>query len=213
VGDDGRERLGEEFLVAEYGHLTEMFRWNEETGERRVNLILVLMTVVTAAAGVVADSVDVPNATKLRMIAVPILALALLGLVTLARLVRRNVTTDQYKDAMKKIREIVIASVGGPLVGYDPFPEPEVKVKGPQLKRHLGLTLLMSTINSILLAAGTVLAIVPGWATGLAIGVATLVLAWLGQVLLAGWLRGRLDCELRPEHCKLEEEQPEEEHR
>jgi hypothetical protein len=190
-----RQRIGAEFLVAEYGHLTEMFRWNEETGERRVSLILVLMTVVSAAAGVVADSVDVPNATKLRTVAVAIFSLALLGLVTLARLVRRNVATDEYRFALDKIRRMIVEFVGGPFEGYHPFPVATRKFDRP-LRRHLGLTLLMSTINAILLAAGTVLAIVPGWVVGLVLGVLMLVSTWAAQVILAGKLRLRLEQEV-----------------
>jgi hypothetical protein len=195
MDDDARERIGAEFLVAEYGHLTEMFRWNEETGERRVSLILVLMTVVSAAAGVVADSVQVPNPTKLRTVAVAIFALALLGLVTLARLVRRNVATDEYRHALDRIRKMITTFVGGPLEGYHPFPTATKPVKRP-LKRLLGLTLLMSTINAILLAAGTVLAIVPGWGVGLVIGVLTLAVTLVAQVVLASRLRRRLEIEV-----------------
>lgn len=195
MDDNARQKIGAEFLVAEYGHLTEMFRWNEETGERRVSLILVLMTVVSAAAGVVADSVDVPNATKLRTMAVAIFSLALLGLVTLARLVRRNVATDEYRFALDMIRKMIVDFVGEPFVGYHPFPIGAREYDRP-LKRHLGLTLLMSTINSILLAAGTVLAIVPGWDVGLVLGVLTLVSTWAAQIILSGKLRLRLEQEV-----------------
>ena len=91
-----------------------------------------------------------------------IFALALLGIVTLARVVRRNVATDEYRHALDQIRTMITDFVGGPLEGFHPFPVPTRDFERP-LKRHLGLTLLMSTINAILLAAGTVLAIVPGW--------------------------------------------------
>jgi hypothetical protein len=64
------------------------------------------------------------------------------------------------------------------------------------LKRLLGLTLLMSTINAILLAAGTVLAIVPGWGVGLVIGVLTLAVTLVAQVVLASRLRRRLEIEV-----------------
>jgi hypothetical protein len=115
--------------------------------------------------------------------------------VTLARLVRRNVATDEYRYALDRVRTMITTFVGGPLEGYHPFPVATAQVERP-LKRLLGLTLLMSTINAILLAAGTVLAIVPGWGVGLVIGVLTLAVTLVAQVSLASRLRRRLEIEV-----------------
>lgn len=72
-------RLAVQILLAEQAHFEEAFRWNEETGERRVSLIFTLMTVAAAATGLVTNAADVGTETKLRAAAAVAGALLMLG--------------------------------------------------------------------------------------------------------------------------------------
>ncbi len=209
------ERVALEVLKAESAQFGQSFRWNEEIGERRVTMVLTLMTVAAAASGIIADSVDIRPEAKLRLVAWVALALFVLGLVTLARLVRRNVASDEYRWALDTIRLRLIALGGEDLDGYWPFPggpparpgepgattSPKPKPRRLELKRLLGLTLLMSTTNSVLLTAATVLGFAPprGWA--ILLGGLVFVLSLVGQVGLARALERRLkmEVELLPE--------------
>jgi hypothetical protein len=191
-GKDGAASAALQILLAESAHFDASFRWNEETGERRVTLILTLMTVAAGAAGIVANSVDIDARAKLHLVAAVALALFLLGMVTLARLVRRNVATDEYRYALDTIRRRMITLAGEDLRGYWPFPTAGKSF----LKRYLGLTLLMATTNSILLVTAVVLWWTPpaGWA--FLIGVVLLVVSCAAQTRLVRWLEDKLRSEV-----------------
>jgi hypothetical protein len=189
VPDESR-RLAVDVLLAEYAHLEQSFRWNEEMGERRVNLVLTLMTVTAAATGLVIDSADVPIAARLRGAGVVAIALLVLGLVTNARLVRRNVATDEYKKSLDDVRNRLIRLSSPHLQGYAPWPKRrETKIK---LKRLLGLTLLMSAMNSILTVAAVLLLARPPLSTASVVGVAIFLAAGALQLWLAAILEARL---------------------
>jgi hypothetical protein len=184
-------------LIAESAQFNQTFRWNEETGERRVTIILTLMTVAAAAAGVIADSVDITVEAKLRLLSWVAVTLFILGLVTLARLVRRNVATDEYQFALDRIREKLISLVGEDLKDYWPLPKSGRKPKPEKwrVKRYLGLTLLMATTNAILLAAAGVLGFSPPRPWSAVIGTLVFVVALAAQM----WLAKRLEARLRVE--------------
>jgi ADP-ribose pyrophosphatase YjhB (NUDIX family) len=135
------------FLLEEYRALSTAMVHNEAVGETRVNWFIGL---VTAVGGGLAALAKTGYAEPL-MISGSLAALLLFGVVTLARLMKRNRTTDGFKKDLGDIRQrfkhhFDPAHV---LVGHKPF--------GARAHRAFrgfgGLTHTIVTINS-LLAAG-----------------------------------------------------------
>ncbi|MFQ6102202.1 MAG: hypothetical protein ACE5OS_13360 [Anaerolineae bacterium] len=150
-----QQRQSVEFLRTEYQYLGECFWRNEETGERRVNFLITLVTAVTAGLVTLATSKegDFLQEGDVYLITVcALLALLLIGLVTLLRMIRRNKTTDRYKRAMNMIRGHFR---DGGLQDYYPFGrDEEGKDKvGTRQQGTGGLVDLVSLINSLIAAA------------------------------------------------------------
>jgi hypothetical protein len=109
-----QQHRSEEFLLAEYKHLADSFRRNEDIGEKRVNFLIVLVTAVITAlitlanlpalAGSDFETLNIEDVDLLMGFA--LLALLLLGIVTLQRMLHRNRVTDEYKRAMDMIRSL-----------------------------------------------------------------------------------------------------------
>lgn len=89
-------------LMAEYEHLGTSFLSNEDMGERRVNIFLGLIAAVSAALGLAAEKV--PLTLVFRLAAAAATVLLLFGLVTLRRLMQRNLVTTDYLNGMRRIR-------------------------------------------------------------------------------------------------------------
>jgi hypothetical protein len=194
--DDAATALAAQVLLAQYSNFEQTFRWNEEMGERRVNLVLTLMTVAAGATGLILGAVEVPVASRLRGAGIVASGLLFLGLVTLARLVRRNVATDEYKRAMDLTRDRLVELSRPHLAGYDPFPEgAKTRLK---LKRLLGLTLLMSATNGVFAVAAVLLFARPATSvSSLALALLVLTFAVAVQLWLAAVLEQRLRSEVR----------------
>jgi hypothetical protein len=134
-----------EFLLAEYQHFADSFWRNEELGERRVNFFILLATAVISALAAL-EKIDFENTSLLTAFA--LLALLSIGVVTLQRMLRRNRVTDEYKEALKKIR------------GYLKEPDPRLEtyqpldgVSEPRKSKTGGLVDLVAVMNSIIVAA------------------------------------------------------------
>ena len=149
LSDDQPQRNADDFLLEEYKYLAESLWRNEETGERRVNFFISLVTAVIGALVAFAttqESALEPDIVK-AVTLYALLALFLLGFVTLQRLVKRNLVTDEYKRAMDTIRQEF--KKGDPeLAAYIPFK----KIK-PRKPGQGGLVEMVSLINSLILAA------------------------------------------------------------
>lgn len=91
-----------EVLRAEFDHVASSLISNEESGERRVNILLGVIAAVIAALGVAADQLDGFN--LLGAGAGASFVLFLLGLVTWRRAIQRNVATTEYLNALRRIR-------------------------------------------------------------------------------------------------------------
>ena len=108
---DGNSDASIQLLLAEYKHLSESLKENETMGERRLQF---LFTLVTATLGGIAALLQVGNAVPSVVIALlgSFVLLFLFGLVTLERIVKRNLATDRYIDALNRIRAYAIAANG-----------------------------------------------------------------------------------------------------
>jgi 8-oxo-dGTP pyrophosphatase MutT (NUDIX family) len=144
-----------ELLLEEYRYYTDSFWKSEQTGETRVNWFI---GIVTAAAGGLVGLTSAerrPHGESLRLIFVTgLFALLAFGIITLFRVVKRNIASDTYKRATDVIREIFSDHFDGDhiLLHYHPFGKKK-KGSGKGVARRLGgLTHTVLTINSLLVA-------------------------------------------------------------
>ncbi len=102
AGDNDRHSA--DFLLAEYGGHREAFWKSEEIGEKRVNFFISIVTAVLAASVIREKGVLTLRGQVDPIFYCGLGALLLFGIVTLARLIRRNlVSTDQLR-ALGRIR-------------------------------------------------------------------------------------------------------------
>jgi hypothetical protein len=142
---------GIELLYADLKYCNDSFWKNEEVGEKRVNffvsLVTAVLTALVALAKLNSDSID--DAVFLLVIIYALFALLVMGVITLARLVKRNEVTDDYKARMDKLRKILKEHGTSPaLKDYPDFP---VSYK-PKFR---GLANIVAAINSLILTALT----------------------------------------------------------
>ena len=150
-------RNTDDFLLAEYKNLAESFWHNEEIGEKRLNFFMTLVTAVIAALVALATKQnDALTPADVKLISVyALLALLAFGLVTLMRLVKRNRTTDEYKQGMAKIRDQFRES-DARLANYSPFEKKQRALFAG------GLVEMVAVINSLIVAALVALVSFPG---------------------------------------------------
>lgn len=98
-----------EFLLREYDYYAEAFRHSEELGEKRVSSFLTFAAVVAAGLGVVLGDRGLGTTEALAAVAISAASVLLLGQVTLARVIKRDLTSDEYKRAMGLLRGWFVA--------------------------------------------------------------------------------------------------------
>lgn len=110
-----------ELVHASYTHALESLERNEEMGERRFQLLLAVASAAGVAVGLVAD-VSQPRVT-LWVGTGASMVLAVLGLLTVSRLARRNATTTRLINQLSRLRREAMAedSVLRSFMVYDPY--------------------------------------------------------------------------------------------
>jgi hypothetical protein len=108
---DGNGDASIKLLLAEYEHLSASLKENEAMGERRLQF---LFTLVTASFGGIAALLQIGAGAPSAAVTLlgSFVLLFLFGLVTLERIVKRNLATDRYIDALNRIRAYVITADG-----------------------------------------------------------------------------------------------------
>lgn len=153
-----------ELLLEEYRYFADSFWKNEQTGETRVNWFIGIVTAASAGLVGLTTSQNRPHGESLRLVFVAVLfALLAFGVITLFRIIKRNIVTDGYKLATDVIREVFSDHFDGDriLLHYSPFRK-EKKWTVKDITRKLGgLTHTVLTINSLLLAGLAVAAVFP----------------------------------------------------
>jgi 8-oxo-dGTP pyrophosphatase MutT (NUDIX family) len=153
-----------ELLLQDYRYLSDSFWKNEQTGETRVNWFIGIVTAAGGGLFGLTSAEHRPHGEPLRLIFVASLfALLAFGVITLFRIVKRNIVTDGYKRGMDVIREAFVDHFDGEhvLLQYHPLGR---KKKGAQkgVSRRLGgLTHSVLTINSLLIAGLAAVAAYP----------------------------------------------------
>jgi 8-oxo-dGTP pyrophosphatase MutT (NUDIX family) len=146
-----------DFLLEEYKNLADCFWKNEQSGETRVNLFIGFAGAAIGGLVTLVSSEHSPaHGETLRLIVgASLSALIVLGIVTLFRMLKRNATTDGYKQGCDVIRQLFKDHFDDDhiLLGYYPFAAARDKTKKPSEYRKIGgLTHTVAVINSLLLA-------------------------------------------------------------
>lgn len=184
TAEDGRQN-SVNFLLEEYKSLQESFLRNEELGERRVNFFI---TLTTAVIGALAAIWKVSNDGIDRIFFFLGLVLVFLfGIVTLVRIIRRNLVTHEYLRALGRIRRYFADTDSAiqRFLAYPPYddrPQREKKWKDVLSLGTGGLAEMVSLVNSLILAGIFALAgqCRPWWVLVL-LGFLGFMAAWIGQ--------------------------------
>ena len=141
-----------ELLLEDYRNFSESLWKNEQTGETRVNWFIGIVTAATGGLVGLTTSEQRPHGGPLRLIFVATLfAMFSFGIITLLRIMKRNRTTDEYKENCDQVRQMFKNhfDMDEILKEYQPFG----KRPDQKLARKLGgLAHTVLTINSLLLA-------------------------------------------------------------
>ena len=159
-------RTPKTFSLKEYRYRATMMAESEKAGETRVNLFVVLMTLVCAAlVDLVTGDNELKTETKSLVVIGGLGALLVFGWLTLLRLIKRNRSTDECKHSLDLIRQLFKDRFdeAGVLVGYYPvnWPHPRDSLSSEGSSRSAfsrerrslgGLAHLVAAINGILIA-------------------------------------------------------------
>lgn len=144
-------------LLAEYEHLSASLKENEAMGERRLQFLFALVTAAFGGISVVLQLGRGPAPAVVAAVLASFVLLFLFGLVTLERIVKRNVVTDGYIDALNAIRRYFIETDGSAryrraFAFYAESPKKRDHF-GPFSLRPGGLAQATAVINAVVAAA------------------------------------------------------------
>lgn len=166
-----------DLLLEDYRYLAESFWKNEQTGETRVNLFIGIVTAVVAGMSSLITSKNGLAGEPLRLaVLAALVALLVLGIITLFRMLTRNENTDGYKQGLDSVRQAFKDHFDGDglLTHHYSVGGPEAKTekkggeqesgkerrdfwqqykKGMRPRKFGGLAHTVAAINSLLLAA------------------------------------------------------------
>ena len=190
---NGKGESSRDFMLEEYKHHFAEFERSEEIGEHRVNFFITLVTAVFGALGVlVFENGDFDINKYYLIINAALLAILLFGILTLARMIRRNLVSHEELRAMGRIRRYFVEK--DPYIKdflyYKPRDDKPVRKKEWRDLASIGTGGLVETvmlINSIIVAILLVLIIHHShnfddpWLT--AFGLSGIVSAWTIQFI------------------------------
>jgi 8-oxo-dGTP pyrophosphatase MutT (NUDIX family) len=158
-------------LLADHKYLCESFWKNEETGEKRVQFFITLVTAVLAAIATMLTMFGDENTDTFftAIILFSLFALFSFGVVTLLRILKRNEVSDGYKKDIDDIRQRFKDFYDdiGILSGYEPFKGTSEKIS--PFRRIGGLSYSVAVINGLILSASSFVVtydVLPGPAWG-----------------------------------------------
>lgn len=187
------QRYSVDFLLAEYRGHRESFWKSEEIGERRVNFFISIVTAVLAALVIRQKGLLTPGGEVDPIFFYGLGAVLLFGIVTLARLIRRNLESHKQLRALGRIRKCFVKNypATGQYLYYEPVddrPFREKKWKEIISFGTGGLVETVALVNSLIVAALCALLAVcrSPWKTWLFGGVGFIV-AWTVQFAYVWW--------------------------
>jgi 8-oxo-dGTP pyrophosphatase MutT (NUDIX family) len=165
IGEIGWKNGAKDLLLEDYRYISSEISRNEQIGETRVNWLIGTVTAVVGALILLTSADHGPSGELLGMIiAGALFALMVLGLITLARVLKRNESTDRCMRDHDLIRQIFkdYFDTEHVLLGYHPFwpqslattiRKPAKTKQGKPGRAFGGLAHIVLAINSLLSAA------------------------------------------------------------
>lgn len=209
-------QAAKELLIEDHRSLSESFWKNEQVGDTRVNLFIGLVTAAVAGLVALTTAKSPPSPKQFRMILIAsFFALFVLGIMTLLRVIKRNIVTDGIKQDTAAIHQIFKDHFdsGGILVGYSPYGRKrqshlskDAKPHGPlesrAIRRLGGLTHLVASVNSLLFGGLVGSAVFPmenpgNLVTELEATCMAAALAFIGGLILQFWAIDRVEASTR----------------
>jgi len=138
------------FLLEEYRYFSDWFKRSEETGEKRLNFFITLVTAIIAVIMTfITSTTEFPEilSTFTPIIISLLLSLLVLGMLTFGRIIKRNKTSDGYKKDIDRIRSFFKAKYKEELQDYEFYHE----IKGRKILTG-GVADVIISMNSILFA-------------------------------------------------------------
>jgi hypothetical protein len=156
---DVTRALLKDLLLADHAYFREALWRNEETGERRLQFFVGLVTAVLASVAALATAEKGAFRDRPDRVAAVILGACLLllvvGVATLGRMQKRDAVTDEYKAALDHVRRCFVDPMQGDdsactlpsVCDYRPFGAHQTTL------RRLGwLTRMVLALNSFIVA-------------------------------------------------------------
>lgn len=133
--DDEKNEDFKKLLFKEYDYLTNIYISNENLGENRVNIFLALTSAVLAIFAVISGSDitligDEVDPKFLFVASITLFALLLFGLITLQRIITRNLETTRYVNKLDNIRQYLVdekEKLKLKALAYNPYKERKVR--------------------------------------------------------------------------------------
>ena len=138
------------FLLEEYRYFSDWFKRSEETGEKRLNFYITLVTAIIAVIMTfITSTTEFPEilSTYTPIIISLLLSLLVLGILTFGRIIKRNKVSDGYKKDIDHIRSFFKVKYKEELQDYEFFHE----IKGRKILTG-GVADVIISMNSILFA-------------------------------------------------------------
>lgn len=178
-----------EFLLREHDYFGESFWKNEESGEKRLNFFITLVTAVITIFGVLIsiEKKTLSSETFFVIASFALISLLLFGILMLFRMIQRNIVTDQFKAAMDLVRSKFHDLDESLLRDYEPFGSTPIK---PRRLFRGSLVEMVMLLNSVLISGLIILTFsyyVVNKATIVIGGFVGFVLGWLLQALYVNW--------------------------
>ncbi len=148
---DHRDFL-KDLLLEDYRYRAEALRRSEQAGETRVNIFMGLVSVVAASLVALSNAQHGPDPSSLRLIIeCATVLLAVVGCLTLMRLLIRNDHTDECKRDLDRIRQVFTEQFDrdGRLAGYSPVGAPK-QFSNARSRKFGGLAHLIAGLNGVL---------------------------------------------------------------
>jgi hypothetical protein len=180
-----------DFLLAEYNHMVDSFLRNEESGEKRATFFV---TLVGAAGGILGfvfgERSSIVSGKWIPVTAAAVAAVLLcLGLLTVRRLVTRNIESDKYKFALRALRRLFLTQVEAaslPNAFFQPYQSAEDRPRGVFGIGKGGWLETVAFVNALLMGAvGLLVSWRVGWQCQIVIVLAGGVTMWIGQLSYA----------------------------
>lgn len=178
-----------ELMMAEHRDLVESLRANEELGERRLDVYLTLIAATTAAIGLASSRFEESIDPLVSIASLAAGVMLVFGLMTLRRIMQRNITTSAYMNGLRRIRAFVTRRQpeAAILLPFPPERQPIERRKEPP-QYGIGKGGLLETVAALNCAlsavavAGLIWLPVRRLPVSAAAAVLCVVLTWIGQV-------------------------------